>query len=139
MKLALSWLCMASIVISASVFAEEPLSFKGVTYAGYWEDVPAEQAVGYALSRLALLEHRLPGKRIVITETGWPSAGDAHGKSVPSTRAQRAYLTDFSREAQARGIDYFIIEGFDQPWKHVLEGAVGGYWGVFDANRRSKL
>ncbi len=35
MKLALSWLCMASIVISASVFAEEPRSFKGVTYAGY--------------------------------------------------------------------------------------------------------
>src|SRR5690606_23927412 len=30
------------------------------------------------------------------------------------------------------------IEAFDQPWKRISEGTVGGYWGLFDAWRRDK-
>jgi glucan 1,3-beta-glucosidase len=29
-----------------------------------------------------------------------------------------------------------LIEAFDQPWKRVLEGTVGGHWGLFDAYSR---
>ena len=39
----------------------------------------------------------------------------------------------------ALGIDYNIIEAFDQPWKAYGEGAVGSYWGVYDVNRRPKF
>jgi glucan 1,3-beta-glucosidase len=28
------------------------------------------------------------------------------------------------------------VEAFDQPWKRLLEGTVGGYWGVYDDKRR---
>lgn len=105
----------------------------------YWEDVPATKAVEYAMERLTILQEAFPGKRIVITETGWPSDGEKRGRSIASLEAQRNYLTQFAAAARARNIDYFIIEGFDQPWKHVLEGKVGSHWGVFDANRRLKL
>lgn len=104
----------------------------------YWEDVPVEKAVSYALERLQLLKAAFPGKPIVITETGWPSAGERRGKSVASARAQQLYLNQFSAAAEAQGIDYFVIEAFDQPWKSVLEGKVGAHWGVFDATRKRK-
>lgn len=40
--------------------------------------------------------------------------------------------------AEAEGWKYNFIEAFDQPWKRISEGAVGGYWGLFDANRADK-
>ena len=47
-------------------------------------------------------------------------------------------LRDFTARAEAYGIDYNLIEAFDQPWK-TNEGSVGAYWGVFDASRQAKF
>jgi cellulose synthase/poly-beta-1,6-N-acetylglucosamine synthase-like glycosyltransferase len=47
-------------------------------------------------------------------------------------------LRDFASQAEALGIDYNIIEAFDQPWK-TNEGSVGPYWGLFDAARHAKF
>src|SRR4051812_23110709 len=41
----------------------------------YWEDHKAEEAVMQAVDRYELLRRLFPGKRIVIAEFGWPSAG----------------------------------------------------------------
>jgi cellulose synthase/poly-beta-1,6-N-acetylglucosamine synthase-like glycosyltransferase len=41
--------------------------------------------------------------------------------------------------AEARGIDYFVMEAFDQPWKIPVEGGVGAYWGILDAARQAKF
>ena len=35
--------------------------------------------------------------------------------------------------AAAENIDYFLMEGIDQPWKIELEGRAGPYWGYLDA------
>ena len=43
-------------------------------------------------------------------------------------------IRNFVTRADAYGIDYNIIEAFDQPWK-TFEGSVGPYWGLFDASR----
>ena len=47
-------------------------------------------------------------------------------------------IRDFVARAEAYGIDYNIIEAFDQPWK-TNEGGVGAYWGLFDASRQRKV
>ncbi len=47
-------------------------------------------------------------------------------------------LRDFVARAEAYGIDYNIIEAFDQPWK-TIEGGVGPYWGLFDASRNAEV
>ena len=41
--------------------------------------------------------------------------------------------------ADAAGAQYNLIEAFDQPWKRLLEGTVGGAWGFFDADRVQKV
>ena len=79
-----------------------------------------------------------PGKRIVIAEFGWPSAGYNFHDADPGRIEQAMVLRDFVTRAEAYGIDYNIIEAIDQPWK-TMEGGVGPYWGLFDASRQAEI
>ena len=79
-----------------------------------------------------------PGKRIVIAEFGWPSAGYNFHDANPGRMEQAQVFRDFVSRAEAYGIDYNIVEAIDQPWK-TMEGGVGPYWGLFDASRQPKF
>jgi exo-beta-1,3-glucanase (GH17 family)/cellulose synthase/poly-beta-1,6-N-acetylglucosamine synthase-like glycosyltransferase len=104
----------------------------------YWEGVPADRAVDQSIQFYDKLRRTHPGKRIVIAEFGWPSAGYNMHRANPGRIEQATVLRDFISRAEAYGIDYNIIEAFDQPWK-TNEGSVGMYWGVFDAARQAKF
>ena len=100
--------------------------------------MPGSAAVDHAISVYEQLRQAYPGKRIVIAEFGWPCAGLNRKDAVPSPLTQAEVMRDFITRADAMGIDYSIIEAFDQPWK-TIEGSVGPYWGVFDADRHPKF
>jgi exo-beta-1,3-glucanase (GH17 family)/cellulose synthase/poly-beta-1,6-N-acetylglucosamine synthase-like glycosyltransferase len=104
----------------------------------YWEGVPEEQAADQAIRIYERLRLAYPGKRIVIAEFGWPSAGYNLKQADPGTIVQGQIIRDFVSHAERLGIEYNIVEAFDQPWKS-FEGSVGPYWGVFDANRNAKF
>ena len=104
----------------------------------YWVGIPAEKVVDETIDHYNKLRAIHPGKRIVIAEFGWPSAGYNMLKANPGRIEQAAVLRDFISRAEAYGIDYNIIEAFDQPWK-TNEGGVGMYWGMFDASRHAKF
>jgi hypothetical protein len=57
---------------------------------------------------------------------------------VPSRINEAKFMREFVTLAEQRGWHYNLIEAFDQPWKRANEGAVGGYWGLFDADRNDK-
>jgi cellulose synthase/poly-beta-1,6-N-acetylglucosamine synthase-like glycosyltransferase len=105
----------------------------------YWEGVPAEHAVDYALARYAELRRAFPRKRIVIGEIGWPSRGDRIGGAIASPAAQAAFVRDFLARTAERPLDYYLMEMFDQPWKEPHEGRAGAYWGVHHADRTPKF
>jgi hypothetical protein len=52
---------------------------------------------------------------------------------------QARFIADFTALAREKGLDYNIVEAFDQPWKTAHEGTVGGNWGLIDAERRAKF
>lgn len=104
----------------------------------YWEALPPDQVAKYALQRYQELRQAFPGKRIVIAEFGWPSRGYNRHSADPDPVGQARILREFISEANKRGIEYNIVEAFDQPWK-TNEGSVGPYWGMFDADRNLKF
>ncbi len=104
----------------------------------YWDGFTTSQAVDKTIEFYTKLRRTHPGKRIVIAEFGWPSAGYNMRDADPGRIEQATVLRDFISRAEAHGIDYNIIEAFDQPWK-TNEGGVGMYWGVFDAARHAKF
>lgn len=119
----------------------DAVDFMTIHLLPYWEDdpKPAEEAIHHLDYVLETMQAQFPGKVLMVGETGWPSAGRAREDAVPSLVEQAKYLRLFMRDVAARGIDYNIIEAFDQPWKRHQEGAVGGYWGIFDGARMAKF
>ena len=104
----------------------------------YWEGFDASRAVDHTIEFYDKLRQVHPGKRIVIAEFGWPSAGYNFHDANPGRIEQAMVLRDFVTRAEAYGIDYNIVEAIDQPWK-TFEGGVGPYWGMFDASRQPKF
>ena len=126
-----------------SVWIEHPELASAVDFIAahilpYWEGVPTDKVVGQTIEFYDKLRRVHPGKRIVIAEFGWPSAGYNMLRAYPGRIDQATILRDFVSRADAYGIDYNVIEAFDQPWK-TNEGSVGMYWGVFDAARQPKF
>ena len=105
----------------------------------YWEGIPVQQAVGYALDRVELLRRTFPNKPIVIAEVGWPSNGRTRMSAVASPSNEALFLRRFLHEAEQRRFIYYVMEAFDQPWKAAGEGAVGAYWGVYNVQRKVKF
>jgi len=104
----------------------------------YWERFSADQAVDQAVAMYQLLRDQFPGKRVVIAEFGWPSAGYNLQRAVPGPFEQAVVLRNFVSRAAAIGMEYNIVEAIDQPWKF-FEGGVGPYWGILNAAREPKF
>jgi exo-beta-1,3-glucanase (GH17 family)/cellulose synthase/poly-beta-1,6-N-acetylglucosamine synthase-like glycosyltransferase len=126
-----------------NVWLEHPELVSAVDYIAahilpYWEGFSADQAAEQAILIYDKLRHAYPGKRVVIAEFGWPSAGYNLKRAEPGRLEQAAVLREFVSRAKAYGIQYNIVEAIDQPWK-IFEGGVGPYWGLFDAARHAKF
>lgn len=104
----------------------------------YWEGFSDKQAVDQAVIIYNKLREAFPGKRIVIAEFGWPSAGYNLKAAVPGPFEQAVTLRNFVSRAEAIGMDFNIVEAIDQPWKF-FEGGVGPYWGILNAAREPKF
>ncbi len=100
----------------------------------YWEDfpIPAAAAASHVEDIRNKVAAAIPNKEIVIGEFGWPSEGRMREGALPSPSNQARVIEQTLALAQRQNFRVNVIEAFDQPWKRQLEGATGGYWGVFD-------
>jgi len=107
----------------------------------YWEDKPLslDDALASVQSTTESFKKLFPGKQISIGETGWPSRGRWRGPAAPSRVNEAVYLRRFATQAAADGVDYNIIEAFDQNWKYRDEGVAGANWGLWNAHRVLKF
>ena len=105
----------------------------------FWEGCPREQAVAYMKDMLARTRAAAPGKRVVVSETGWPDQGTAFHGSVPSTEGAMRYFVDTQEWARQDGIEVFYFAAFDEAWKVGAEGDVGAYWGLWDKDGQPKF
>jgi glucan 1,3-beta-glucosidase len=104
----------------------------------FWEGCPREQALPYMQSMLAKTRAAAPGKRILISETGWPDQGSAFHGAVPGHEAAMQYFVDTAAWAEREGIEWFHFAAFDEAWKVGAEGDVGAFWGLWDKDAQLK-
>jgi glucan 1,3-beta-glucosidase len=104
----------------------------------YWENDPvAAESVGAHLRDvMRRVAQVFPGKEILIGEVGWPSAGRMRAAALPSALNQTLVVSEVLAAAKEQGWRVNIIEAYDQHWKRLLEGTVGGHWGLFDDTTR---
>ena len=80
-----------------------------------------------------------PDKKIIITETGWPSEGEALGAAMPSYDNALKYFINAQTWARKEDIDMFYFSAFDEAWKVGTEGSVGAFWGLWDKDEKRKF
>jgi glucan 1,3-beta-glucosidase len=104
----------------------------------YWEDfpLPATLAAAHVDAIRKQVAAAIPNKEILIGEVGWPSAGRMREAALPSLSNQARVISETMTLAEREKFRVNVIEAFDQPWKRALEGATGGYWGIFDRASR---
>jgi len=117
----------------------EAVDFVTIHILPYWEDMPvrASQAAAHVDSIRKQIAVAFPAKEILIGETGWPSAGRMREGALPSRTNQARVVSDILGLAKRENFRVNLIEAYDQPWKRQLEGTVGGYWGLIDAEHRA--
>ncbi len=105
----------------------------------YWEKIPVDVAPKWVLEQIHLVQAQYPHKHVLLGEVGWPSGGEHKGVAEASPTNQARFVREFLNLATREGLDYFVMEAFDQPWKREIEGYVGRYWGLFDVHRQPKF
>jgi exo-beta-1,3-glucanase (GH17 family) len=98
----------------------------------FWEGSSIDQALPHLQAMVARTVAAAQGKRVIISETGWPDQGQSVQGAEPSVHNAMCYLADTQHWAQGLGIDVFYFAAFDEDWKQATEGDVGARWGLWD-------
>jgi exo-beta-1,3-glucanase (GH17 family) len=98
--------------------------------------------IDYSLLYMKDMYHRAlnagNGKKVIITETGWPDRGTAFEDSVPSFNNAILYFVNAQNWSKEDNIDMFYFSSYDEMWKIGMEGDVGAYWGLWDKDGNLK-
>lgn len=104
----------------------------------FWEGTPIEHAFQHIQDMYNKVKRVAKDKRIIITETGWPSFGETIGKASPSFYGAMYYFIKVQQWVTKNKIESFYFSSFDEAWKSSSEGVLGAYWGIWDAKGNLK-
>jgi len=104
----------------------------------FWEGCPAEHALVYMKDMYRRVQNIADGRRVIISETGWPNVGTPVKGAVPSFDNAIKYFIDTYQWADEEGVEIFYFSSFDEAWKVGAEGDVGAYWGLWDKDGNPK-
>ena len=79
------------------------------------------------------------GKKVIITETGWPDQGQSFHGAQPSRENSIRYFINSQIWSLKDDIEMFYFSSFDESWKVGAEGDVGAYWGLWDKHEQLKF
>lgn len=105
----------------------------------YWEGCPEEYALNHMKQMFGQATDAGQGKRVIITETGWPSQGEGLKGALPSKENAIKYFINTQYWSAQEGIEIFYFSSFDESWKVGAEGVVGAYWGLWDKHEKLKF
>ena len=104
----------------------------------FWEECPADYALLYMKDMYNRAVRAANNKKVIISETGWPTTGAANGAAVPSCENAMRYFINTYTWAEQDDVEIFYFSSFDEAWKTGDEGDVGAYWGLWDKDGRFK-
>jgi glycoside/pentoside/hexuronide:cation symporter, GPH family len=104
----------------------------------FWEGSDNAHAISYLEEMFELIQKNAKGKKVIITETGWPNIGENVQAAIPSNSNAIKYFIAVQEWAKNKNIELFYFSSFDEPWKINQEGEVGAGWGIWDKNENLK-
>ncbi|KAJ4365548.1 Cell surface mannoprotein mp65 [Neocucurbitaria cava] len=98
-------------------------------HAFFDPNTQAQDAGTFVQSQIANVKSACNGKRVVVTESGWPHQGNSNGKAVASLDNQQKALDSIRANFDH---DLFMYNAFDDAWKADSASTFNAerYWGV---------
>jgi exo-beta-1,3-glucanase (GH17 family) len=104
----------------------------------FWEGCSLEYSLLYMKDMYNRALKAAKGKKVIISETGWPNKGQVYHGSKPSFENAIKYFINAQKWSEEDDIDMFYFSSFDESWKTGTEGDVGAYWGLWNKNENLK-
>jgi exo-beta-1,3-glucanase (GH17 family) len=105
----------------------------------FWEGCHIDGALNHMKQMFGQAINASKGKKVIITETGWPNQGENLKGAFPSAENAMKYFINAQLWASKANIGMFYFSSFDESWKVGDEGDVGAYWGLWDKNEKIKF
>jgi len=105
----------------------------------YWEGCHVDGALQHMQQMFGQATDAAKGKKVIITETGWPSEGGSLKGAFSSEENAMKYFINTQLWATKANIKVFYFSSFDESWKTGNEGDVGAYWGLWDKHENLKF
>jgi exo-beta-1,3-glucanase (GH17 family) len=105
----------------------------------YWEGCSIEDSLNHMQQMFGQATDAGQGKKVIITETGWPSEGGSLKGAVSSKENAMRYFINAQMWSANANVDLFYFSSFDESWKVGDEGDVGAYWGLWDKKENLKF
>ena len=105
----------------------------------FWEGCPLEYSLLYMKEMFAQAKVAAKGKKVIISETGWPNLGTNFEGSHPSFNNAMKYFINAQEWSKQDDIEMFYFSSFDESWKVGGEGDVGAFWGIWDKDEQLKF
>ncbi|KAH0255788.1 putative glucan 1,3-beta-glucosidase, partial [Aureobasidium melanogenum] len=117
----------------------------------YWQGSPISNAtytffddIQQALGHIQGVSGSLNAIEFWVGETGWPSDGGSnYGAAIAGTKNAQTYFDDAICGMISWGVNVFVFEAFDEPWKPQSIGDSGAaedetHWGAMNVDRSTK-
>jgi exo-beta-1,3-glucanase (GH17 family) len=104
----------------------------------FWEGCHIDYSLLYMQDMYRRTLRVAKGKKVIITETGWPDKGQSFHGAVPSKESAIRYFINTQLWSKSDDIAIFYFSSFDESWKTADEGDVGAYWGLWDKDENLK-
>jgi glucan 1,3-beta-glucosidase len=105
----------------------------------YWEGCNIDHSLNHMQQMFGQASHAAQGKKVIITESGWPSKGESLKGAHSSEENAMKYFINAQAWSAKDNIELFYFSSFDESWKVGDEGVVGAYWGLWDKHENLKF
>ena len=105
----------------------------------FWEGCDQDYSLLYIKDMYNKALRAGKGKKVIISETGWPSEGTNLDGAFPSFENYLKYFINIINWTEEEEIEVFYFSSFDESWKVGAEGDVGAFWGLWDKDEKLKF
>ncbi|KAK5075221.1 Cell surface mannoprotein mp65 [Lithohypha guttulata] len=103
-------------------------------HAFFDPNTSAENAGTSVLNSYAAVQATNPGKKVVITESGWPWKGSCNQKACPSVENQRTAMNSVIRAFADKPGNLYLFQAYNAGYKGPGAYGVEQFFGIYDSD-----
>jgi exo-beta-1,3-glucanase (GH17 family) len=98
----------------------------------YFSNVAADAAAQNLIDTYHRVAAVAGGRQVIISESGWPTAGSPEGPAVPNMENAKSFFESVYQWSLANDVEVVFFSEIDEAWKKEgVNNDVGGHWGHF--------